>query len=278
VAGRNSKYRVRLVKGSHIVVPKFWDGPQAYLLQNDDKRVIFVNPYEGDKALIGTTDIPYQGRPEDVAIDQQEIDYLLRVVNRYAVRPLGQADILYSYSGVRPLYDDDSEKNPSAVTRDYVFEVDGEGGQPPLLSIFGGKITTFRKLAEHALDKIADRFPKAGKPWTASAPLPGGDIPNADFAGFLATVRSRYPWLPSDLAEHYAHLYGTRIDDLLQGVAGMDDLGRHFGALLFQKEADFLRRTEWAVTGEDVLRRRTKHGLHMSEAERKDFDRWMEAA
>lgn len=278
VAGRNSKYKVRLVKGSHIVVPKFWDGPQAYLLQNDDKRVIFVNPYEGDKALIGTTDIPYEGRPEDVSIQQAEIDYLLNVINRYAVTPLRAGDILYSFSGVRPLYDDDAEKNPSAVTRDYVFEVDDPGGQPPLLSIFGGKITTFRKLAEHALDKIAGTFPQAGKAWTATAPLPGGDIPDADFGAFLQTVRSDYPWLSAALAEHYAHLYGTRIRDLLAGAGGLADLGRHFGGLLYSREADFLRRTEWALTGEDVLRRRTKHGLHLSEAERTSFDGWMEAA
>jgi D-erythritol 1-phosphate dehydrogenase len=278
VAGRNSKYKVRLVKGSHLVTPKFWDGPQAYLLQNDDKRVIFVNPYEGDKALIGTTDIPYTGRPEDVAIDQNEVDYLLRVVNRYAVKPLKQSDILYSFSGVRPLYDDDSEKNPSAVTRDYVFEVDDAGGQPPLLSVFGGKITTFRKLAEHALDKIGSTFPQAGKAWTAKAPLPGGDMPNADFAAFLKKVRADDPWLRADLAEHYAHLYGTRIRDLLEGAKSMADLGQHFGGLLYQREADFLRRTEWALTGEDILRRRTKHGLHMSEAQRNTFDGWMEAA
>ena len=277
VAGRNSKYKVRLVKGSHIVVPKFWDGPQAYLLQNDDKRVIFVNPYEGDKALIGTTDIPYEGKPEDVAIEPAEIDYLLKVVNRYAATPLTAGDILYSFSGVRPLYDDDADKNPSAVTRDYTFEVDEAGGAP-LLSIFGGKITTFRKLAEHALDKIAHTFPKAGRAWTASAPLPGGDIPNADFGAFLAMVSRDYPWLPPALAEHYAHLYGTRIRDLLAGAGSMDDMGTHFGGLLYGREADFLRRTEWAVTGEDVLRRRTKHGLHMSEAERRVFDGWMEAA
>jgi D-erythritol 1-phosphate dehydrogenase len=278
VAGRNSKFKVRLVKGSHIVTRKFWDGPQAYLLQNDDKRVIFVNPYEGDKTLIGTTDIPYTGRPEDVAIEQKEIDYLLRVINRYVKTPLTEDDILYSFSGVRPLYDDDSEKNPSAVTRDYVFEVDDLGGQPPLLSVFGGKITTFRKLAEHALDKIADTFPQAGRAWTETAPLPGGDIPNADFAAFLRRVQADYAWLPPDLAEHYAHLYGTRIRELLDGATRMADLGQHFGGLLYQREADFLRRTEWALTGEDILRRRTKHGLHLSAAERESFDGWMEAA
>ena len=278
VAGRNSKYKVRLVKGSHIVVPKFWQGPQAYLLQNDDKRVIFVNPYEGDKALIGTTDIPYQGRPEDVTIDASEIDYLLRVVNRYARTPLSRDDVLYSFSGVRPLYDDDADKNASAVTRDYVFEVDDAGGQPPLLSVFGGKITTFRKLAEHALDKIAGTFPNARPAWTSTATLPGGDLPDADFPAFLRGVQGRYPWLPPALAEHYAHLYGTRIDELLKGASRMEDLGEHFGGLLYGREAEFLRRTEWAVTADDVLRRRTKHGLHMTDAERGRFDGWMKAA
>ncbi|MDX7953113.1 glycerol-3-phosphate dehydrogenase [Lichenihabitans sp. Uapishka_5] len=278
VAGRNSKYKVRLVKGSHIVMPKFWDGPQAYLLQNDDKRVIFVNPYEGDKALIGTTDIPYTGKPEDVAIEQTEIDYLLGVLNRYLKVPLKAADMLYSFSGVRPLYDDDADKNASAVTRDYVFEIDDTQGQPPLLSVFGGKITTFRKLAEHALDKIAGHFPQAGRAWTATAPLPGGDIPNADFAAFLRGVQADYAWLPPALAEHYAHLYGTRIRELLEGATTMADLGQHFGGLLYRREADFLRRTEWALTGEDILRRRTKHGLHISQSQRDDFDHWMEAA
>ena len=194
VAGRNSSYRVRLVKGSHIVVPKFWDGPQAYLFQNDDKRVIFVNPYEGNLCLIGTTDIPFKGRPEDASIDQAEIDYLLRVVNRYAAKPLAQSDIVSSYSGVRPLYDNDADANASAVTRDYVFEVDDPPGQPPLLSVFGGKITTFRKLAEHALDKLTKTFPGMGKAWTASAALPGGDLPNADFSAFLAALRREYAW------------------------------------------------------------------------------------
>ena len=170
VAGANSPRRVRLVKGSHIIVPKFWEGPQAYLFQNTDKRVIFVNPYEGNMALIGTTDIPYEGRAEDVAADGREIDYLLAAVNRYLKVPIARESILHSFSGVRPLYDDNAE-NPSAVTRDYVFDLTGE---PPMLSVFGGKITTYRKLAEHALDKLQPFFPKMQAPWTATAPLPGG--------------------------------------------------------------------------------------------------------
>ena len=278
VAGRNSSYKVRLVKGSHIVVPKFWDGPQAYLFQNDDKRVIFVNPYEGGLCLIGTTDIPYKGKPEDVEIEQAEIDYLLRVVNRYAAKPLGATDIVYSFSGVRPLYDNDADANASAVTRDYVFEVDDPDGQPPMLSVFGGKITTFRKLAEHALDKLDKTFPKMGRAWTANATLPGGDLPNADFPAFLAKLKGEYAWLPADLADHYAHLYGTRARQLLGGAKSLDALGHHHGGLLYQREVDFLRETEWASTPADILTRRTKHGLHLSADQTRDFERWMEAA
>ena len=278
VAGRNTSYRVRLVKGSHIVVPKFWDGPQAYLFQNDDKRVIFVNPYEGNLCLIGTTDIPYEGNPADVSIEQAEIDYLLRVVNRYAAKPLRQDDIVSSFSGVRPLYDNNAEANASAVTRDYVFEVDDPEGQPPLLSVFGGKITTFRKLAEHALDRLTTTFPQMGRAWTADATLPGGDLPDADFPAFLSALRAEYPWLPADLAEHYAHLYGTRARALLGGAKAVEALGRHHGALLYGREVDFLRDTEWALTPADVLTRRTKHGLHMSVDERLAFERTMEAA
>ena len=278
VAGRNSSYKVRLVKGSHIVVPKFWDGPQAYLFQNDDKRVIFVNPYEGNLCLIGTTDIPYSGKPEEATIDQAEIDYLLKVVNRYAAKPLEQSDIVSSFSGVRPLYDNNADANASAVTRDYVFEVDDAAGQPPMLSVFGGKITTFRKLAEHALDRLTKTFPTMGKSWTGGATLPGGDMPDADFGAFLAAFRAEYPWLPGDLAEHYAHLYGTRARQLLGDATSVDALGRHHGGLLYEREVAFLRETEWAVTPADVLTRRTKHGLHMSNDEKRDFERWMEAA
>ncbi|MFN4140790.1 glycerol-3-phosphate dehydrogenase [Aestuariivirga sp.] len=264
VAGSNSPRRVRLVKGSHIVVPKFWDGPQAYLFQNTDRRVIFVNPYEGDMALIGTTDIPYEGRAEDVAIDEREIDYLLAAVNRYLKTPIGKDSIVHAFSGVRPLYDDNAA-NPSAVTRDYVFDVTGE---PPMLSVFGGKITTYRKLAEHALDRLKPFFPGMKAPWTAGAPLPGGDMPNADFDSFLHDLRRAHAWLPENLAYHYSRLYGTRTAQVLGGARDMAGLGKHFGGLLYQCEIDYLRRAEWALTAEDVLERRTKHGLHISKAER----------
>jgi glycerol-3-phosphate dehydrogenase len=275
ISGVNSSRRIRLVKGSHIVVPKFWEGPQAYLFQNHDKRVIFVNPYEGDLALIGTTDIAVEGKPEDATIDDREIDYLLAVLARYFDRPPSRADILHSFSGVRPLYDDNAE-NPSAVTRDYIFDIDPKlpnGTAPPILSIFGGKITTYRKLAEHALDKLAPLFPRMTKAWTARAPLPGGDM--SDFEAWLFAFRKQFPWLPGNLALHYSRLYGTRAIVLLEGAKGLSDLGAHFGSAFYEREARFLLKTEWARTAEDILDRRTKHGLHLTAAERAAFARWL---
>jgi D-erythritol 1-phosphate dehydrogenase len=263
VVGSNSARRVRLVKGSHIVVPKFWEGPQAYLLQNADKRVIFVNPYEGDKCLIGTTDIPYDGRADDVKIEAAEIDYLLAAVNRYMRKQLASSDVVHSFSGVRPLYDDNAA-NPSAVTRDYVFDVHGD---PPLLSVFGGKITTYRKLAEHALQKLKPFFPAMKGDWTANATLPGGDVAHGDFDAWLPLFHKRYPWLRPALAHHYARLYGTRAKLLLDGITSVAGLGRHFGGQLYEAEIDYLKRHEWAESIEDVLDRRTKHRLHLTRSE-----------
>jgi D-erythritol 1-phosphate dehydrogenase len=274
VSGINATRRVRLVKGSHIVVKKFWDGPQAYLLQNSDKRVIFVNPYEDDLCLIGTTDIPYDGHAENVAADQDEIAYLLAAVNRYMRRTLSAADILQTFSGVRPLYDDHAD-NPSAVTRDYVFDIDNGAGAAPLLSVFGGKITTYRKLAEHALDQLGPFLPNAGAPWTARAPLPGGDTPNADFDGFLESFQRAHGWLPAPLARHYARLYGTRAEQLLAGARSLGDLGAHFGGMLYEREIAYLRRVEWARSAEDILDRRTKHGLHLTPEQRRAVADWL---
>lgn len=267
VSGVNSSRRIRLVKGSHIVVPKFWDGPQAYLFQNDDKRVIFVNPYQDNLCLIGTTDIPYEGRAEDVAIDDREIAYLLKVVNRYSKTELKRSDIVHAFSGVRPLYDDNAA-NPSAVTRDYVFDIDGGEGTPPLLSIFGGKITTYRKLSEHALQKLKPWFQNMTGDWTGRAHLPGGDLDGApDFEAFVSQLAQRHPWLAPPLARHYARLYGSMAKGLLAGAHSMNNLGRHFGALLYEREIAYLREAEWAQTAEDILERRTKHGLHLTKDE-----------
>jgi glycerol-3-phosphate dehydrogenase len=271
VVGANSARRVRLVKGSHFIVKKFWEGPQAYLLQNHDKRVIFVNPYELDLSLIGTTDIPYEGRAEDVTIDDGEIDYLLAAVNRYTKKQLGRSDVLHSFSGVRPLYDDNAA-NPSAVTRDYVFDIDGN---PPLLSVFGGKITTYRKLAEHVLQKLKPFLPALKGDWTAHASLPGGDFADADFMNFLAGFKSRHAWLPAPLAYHYARLYGTRAETLVGSTTALSGLGKHFGGLLYEAEIAYLRDQEWLVTAEDLLERRTKHGLHLAAQERAEVARYL---
>jgi D-erythritol 1-phosphate dehydrogenase len=274
VAGQNSSHSVRLVKGSHIIVPKFWEGRHAYLVQNSDKRVIFINPYQNDLALIGTTDIPYEGRAEDAAADESEIAYLIGAVNRYFKRQLQREDIVHAFSGVRPLYDDNAD-NPSAVTRDYEFELDAPDGQPPMLSVFGGKITTFRKLSEHALDRLKPFFPAMKPEWTSKSKLPGGDIANADFDQFLGDLRASFPWLPASLAKHYGRLYGTRASALLRDAGGLGDLGRKFGPDFYECEALYVTRTEWAKTADDILERRTKHGLHMSGAERADFAHWM---
>jgi D-erythritol 1-phosphate dehydrogenase len=271
--GSNAESRVRLVKGSHIVTRKFWSGEQAYLLQNTDKRVIFVNPYEGDLALIGTTDLPFDGRPEDVAIDRGEIDYLLAVVERYFAAAPKVSDIVHAFSGVRPLYDDRAA-NPSAVTRDYVFNVEAPADEAPMLSIFGGKITTYRKLAEHALEKLAPYLPKMTRPWTETAPLPGGSIVGGDFSLFHSELRKRRPWLPPDVALGYARRYGTRVEDLLDGAKSIGDLGRFFGGTLYEREARFLAGQEWALCAEDVLERRTKHALHLTKEQRDEFAQW----
>jgi D-erythritol 1-phosphate dehydrogenase len=274
VAGRQATRHVRLVKGSHIVVAKFWHGPQAYVLQSPDGRVVFVSPFAGELCLIGTTDVTYSGDPSGAAIDDGEIDYLLAVVNRYARRPLARSSILHTFAGVRPLFDDQTA-NPSAVTRDYLFELDTEEGHAPLLSIFGGKITTFRRLAEQAIERLLPFLPHRGRPWTRSAPLPGGEMPDGNFAAFVADFAARHPFLPAALAQHYARLYGTRAEELIGEATALGDLGESFGGLLYEREAQFLIDTEWARTAQDILERRTKHGLRLERGAQARFGRWM---
>lgn len=272
VAGSNSRRAVRLVKGSHIIVPKFWEGQQAYLVQNNDKRVIFINPYEGNNALIGTTDVSYEGPPENVEADQAEVDYLIAAVNRYFKQKLRPQDVLEKFSGVRPLFDD-GQGNPSAVTRDYVLDLDTARGAP-ILNIFGGKITTYRKLAEHAVDELKTVFPNMQETWTATSPLPGGDMPEADFETFLGQIQLDYPWLPRTLTKHYARLYGTRLRMIIGEAASLAGLGQHFGGQLYEAEAIYLMEHEWARRAEDVLMRRTKHGLHLTSAEQATLESW----
>jgi glycerol-3-phosphate dehydrogenase len=275
VEGARTKFAVKLVKGSHVVTPKFFDGPQAYLVQNHDRRVIFVIPYQGDLALIGTTDIPFAGAPETVAADEEEIAYLLAAVAGYFRNAPKREDVIEAWAGVRPLFDD-GHGDPSAVTRDYVLELDAAGGAP-LLNVFGGKITTFRRLAEHALQKLKPYFPAASGDWTAQATLPGGEIDDGDFERFVAKLATSYPFLSPSLARHYARLYGARAMKLLGPAASLADLGRRFGPDFYEREARYLIAEEWAGTADDVLVRRTKHGLRMTADERAEFGKWIES-
>ncbi|MEM9550192.1 MAG: glycerol-3-phosphate dehydrogenase [Pseudomonadota bacterium] len=275
VAGVNSSKHVRLVKGSHLILKRWWSGDHGYVLQAPDKRLIFVNPYFDDLALIGTTDTPFDDQPEHVSVDEDETTYLLGILNSYFRIELTPEDVVSAFSGVRPLFDDDAAKGASAVTRDYTFEIDGSDGRAPLLSAFGGKLTTYRKLSEAALEKLSGFFPVMGAAWTENAALPGGDIPKSDFDAWFVDFRARYSWLGDDLARHYARCYGTEAHDLLQGALSLRDLGLHFGGLFYAREAQWLFEHEWARTAEDMLERRTKHALFMTDAERCAVDDWL---
>jgi len=272
-----ARKRVRLIKGSHIVVPKLHDGAHPYILQNTDKRIVFVIPYEGAYSLIGTTDVEYEGDAGAVAITPEETDYLCSVVNRYFKRQIGPADVVWSYAGVRPLFDDASG-NASAVTRDYVFDLDtGDGGghgAAPLLSIFGGKITTYRKLAEHAMGRLAPLLGCAAGSWTAGSPLPGGDLADADFERYLDSFTATHPWLPAALARRLARSYGSRAERIVAGRQGLNDLGQCVGGDLYEAELDYLVAEEWALTPEDVLWRRSKLGLHLDDAAKARVAGW----
>ena len=264
--------RVRLVKGSHIIVPKVHSQGHALILQNPDKRVVFVIPYEQRFSLIGTTDVPVANIEEAARITPGEVEYLLAAVNRFLARPLAASDVVSSYAGVRPLYDDGSD-NPSEVTRDYVLKVDHEQGHVPLLTLFGGKITTYRRLAEESLAKLAPFFPGMKGDWTAGEPLPGGDV--AHFNGFRDEMRARYPGLPRDLVEGVVRRHGSRAVRVLGEAVCLADLGISFGAGLTQREAEYLVAEEWAATAEDILWRRTKCALHMTPGETDAFAAWM---
>ncbi|HVV69818.1 MAG TPA: glycerol-3-phosphate dehydrogenase [Gammaproteobacteria bacterium] len=262
----NSKNHVTLVKGSHIVVPRLYPEDYAFILTNIDNRVIFVIPYLGKYSLIGTTDIAFQGDPAKAEISAEEIDYLLTAVNRYFEQSITREQIVWTYAGVRPLHSENTS-NVSAITRDYTLELNHDAQQAPLLSVFGGKITTYRKLAEHALQDLQRFFPHATSSWTKDAPLPGGDLPNADFSSFYKQLQQQYPWLPAELAYRYARSYGTLCQRFLNNAHNLSDLGQHFGAGLYEAEVAYLMENEWAETVEDILWRRTKLGLALSPQE-----------
>ncbi|HEX8447448.1 MAG TPA: glycerol-3-phosphate dehydrogenase [Sphingomonas sp.] len=261
VAGAQPERPPRLVKGSHIIVRRMFDGAHAYILQNADKRIVFAIPYERDFTLIGTTDVPWDHASGPPAISEDETRYLCDSVNGYFAQPITPGDVVHSYAGVRPLFDDGRDE-AAAVTRDYVLRLGTEGG-PQVLSIFGGKITTYRKLAEHALEKLAPFLPPMRPAWTDGVPLPGGDMPGGDFDAFLAAVQTRWPFLAPDLSQRLARAYGTRIAEVIGDATDMAGLGRHYGGGLTQAEVDYLIAREWARTAEDILWRRSKLGLHV---------------
>jgi glycerol-3-phosphate dehydrogenase len=261
----DSPGQVRLVKGSHIVVPRIHDKRYAYILQNPDRRVVFLIPYEREFTLIGTTDVQVADKDLPPAISPDEIAYLCAAASRYSARAVTADQVVWSYSGVRPLYDDGSE-DPSAITRDYVLLLDESG--PPLLTVFGGKITTYRKLAEHVLDKLARWIPARPR-WTHAEALPGGDFGGRDFQTVLAEVRARYSGLDPHWLARLLRRHGTVSEKILDGAKTATDLGENFGGGLYERELAYLIEHEWARSAEDVLWRRTKCGLHMSAAQRR---------
>ncbi len=274
-AGLNKAQSLRLVKGSHIVVPKLFDHDFPYIFQNPDGRIVFAIPYEDDFTLIGTTDVDFEGDPGQVKISEAEVAYLCDAVNAYFKRKIAPADVVWTYSGVRPLYDDDA-KSASSATRDYVLEIDHGDGRAPLLSVFGGKITTFRKLAEHALAKLEEALGPLGAPWTAEISLPGGDIPGADFEAYFKRFRENHAWLPERLARRYLRAYGTRTERLLGGATGMEGLGEALGDGLYAAELNYLMHNEWVETADDLLWRRSKLGLHVSEETKQNLAAWLD--
>ena len=262
-AGEN----VRHIKGSHIIVPRVHTEDHAYILQNSDQRIVFVIPYQGDFSLIGTTDVPVD-EYENPTISREEVDYLCEIANAYLAVPISARDVVSSYSGVRPLYDDGSD-NPSAVTRDYVLKLDvGQNARAPLLSVFGGKITTYRRLAEAALFELKAFFPQMKREWTRGAALPGGDVPGGKLASCERDLAARYSALPAGLIAALVRRHGTRTPRVLGEAKAASDLGTHFGDSLYAAEVDYLVAVEWARSAEDVLWRRTKCGLHLAPEQR----------
>ena len=268
-----SPQNIRLVKGSHIVVPRIHDEPQAYILQNKDQRIVFVIPFEDDYSLIGTTDVEHKGAPQDVKISEEEIDYLIDITNNYFKTPIKRQDIVHTFSGVRPLLDDESV-NAQAVTRDYKLELSSEGKYTPLLSVFGGKITTYRKLAEAAVNKLEDFYPQMSEAWTKHSALPGGDF--SSVKALKAQLQTRYNWLPQILLNRFLRTYGTRAENVLGNAKQLSDLGQDFGHNLFAAEVDFLLNEEWAENAYNILWRRTKLGLRFNEAQTASLNNYIE--
>jgi glycerol-3-phosphate dehydrogenase len=281
-AKRPSEKSLRLIKGSHIVVKRLFDHPYAYIFQHPDGRIVFAMPYERDFTLIGTTDIDYHGDANAVAIEPEEVAYLCKLSSRYFRKQIVPADVVWTYSGVRPLVEDEAS-NASAVTRDYRLELDTQSA--PLLSVFGGKITTFRKLAEEAVDLLATALPMRRGAWTADACLPGGDLFGSrptnrsvlEFDSYVNGLQKKFPWLPSPLVTRYARAYGTRTEVLLASCTRLGDMGEEIAGGLYEAEVNYLMKFEWAASAADILWRRSKLGLHLPAGTEAKLDAWIKA-
>jgi glycerol-3-phosphate dehydrogenase len=267
------QHRLRLDKGSHIVVRKLYDHDRAYILQAVDGRVVFAIPFQRDFTLIGTTDRAFAGDPSTVIPSGEEIEYLCGVINEYFRAAITSSDVVWAYAGVRSLYDDGAGK-PEDIGRDYTLMLDERYGEAPLLTVYGGKITTYRRLAEEAMGKLAHFFPRS-KPWTAGSTLPGGDFPYDGISALIEQTQERWKFLTGNHASRLVSAYGTRVDRVLGSAKTLDDLGLRFGADLTAAELRYLMTKEWAQTADDVLWRRSKLGLRFSDAQRAELDRFM---
>lgn len=276
VVGHNEPARIRMVKGSHVVVDRLYNHDRCYIFQNADGRICFAIPYEQDYTLIGTTDEDYKGEPGSPAISEAETDYLLAAVSEYLRQPVTRAQLRWAYSGIRPLYDDGASKAQEA-TRDYVLKVDAPEGGAPLLSVFGGKITTSRKLAEAVIERLQGHFPALGKPWTHAGHLPGGNFGHDDVEARIKALQQRYSFLKPSHIQRLFRAYGTLTETVLGEARFAADLGRSFGTLS-EREITYLKEHEWAMTADDILWRRSKLGLHLSRSEQDDLREFMNPA
>ena len=274
VFGRNHASNVRHVQGSHIIVPKLFDHEQAYIFQNDDGRILFAIPYENEFSLLGTTDREFSGELDEVEITEQETDYICRVASSYFKTTVTRDSVVWSYSAVRPLFDDGASAAQDA-TRDYVLKVESSEGKAPLINVFGGKITTYRRLAEAVLDHVDSLLDKESAQWTDQVPLPGGAVGAKGPEGIVAELGAKYPFLDDRDVKRLFNSYGTMTRDVLGQAKSYNDLGQNFGAGLTEREINYLRSYEWAETADDVLWRRSKFGLHMSRDERLAVEVWL---
>ena len=271
--GSTRRSSLRLVKGSHVVVPRLYEGPQAFTLQTSDRRIVFIIPYQDDFTLIGTTDIPFTADPAKVSASADEIQYLCALASEYLKTPVNAGDAVWSYSGVRPLYDD-GDVSASTVTREYVFDLDTSAGRTPLLSVFGGKLTTYRRLAEHAMAELRAPLRFDAREWTRGSTLPGGDIDKADFEAFARQQTSRYAFAPPKLIRRLCRAYGTRIERIMGNARVLSDLGQEIAPQLYEAELQYMRDNEWARTGADALWRRSKLGLRLDGTQRERVAAW----